>query len=403
MPLPFPVPASRWLSRAIVRATVALLVAAAAVPPAAARSHDPQDRRREVQKKRAETAAAVNVLKASDADLERALDRIDENIKAQEARAASARQAADAATQAAAAARQVEEATAARLSDLRGLMRRTAVEAYVRGPSQEALVPLEAGSLSELATKQYLLDVALGEGSDVADQLRAAGEDLADQRAAADVAKERAVARRKEVDGELGEVRRALELKQQVADSVENRLERALAEADSLAALDSQLAAEIARRQAALAARIASTPRSSRASRGSARGVGSVAVTTVGGITVAVEIAGQVESLLAAAAADGFNLGGGGYRSSDGQVATRRSNCGGNDYDLYQKPASQCRPPTARPGQSMHERGLAIDFTWNGSLIGGRNAAFQWLKSNAGRFGLANLPAEPWHWSTTGN
>ncbi|HSH59498.1 MAG TPA: M15 family metallopeptidase, partial [Acidimicrobiales bacterium] len=96
----------------------------------------------------------------------------------------------------------------------------------------------------------------------------------------------------------------------------------------------------------------------------------------------------------------GFSLSGGGYRSSDAQIAARRANCGG---DVYNKPASQCRPPTARPGQSMHERGLAIDFTWNGRLISSGNPAFQWLRGNASRFGLYNLPREPWHWSTNGN
>ena len=52
----------------------------------------------------------------------------------------------------------------------------------------------------------------------------------------------------------------------------------------------------------------------------------------------------------------------------------------------------------------MHERGLAIDFTNGGRLITSRsNAAFRWLASNAARFGLYNLPEEPWHWSTNGN
>lgn len=390
----------------MARAFVALVVLGSAVPAAGAKPGDPQAQRREVQRKRAAAAAEVNVLKASDADLERALDRLDENIRAQEARAASARQAAEAATAAAEAARRAEEDTAAKLAALRGLMRTTAVEAYVRGPSRGAMLPLESKTLSELATRQYMLDVALGARNEVADQLRSTGEDLADQRAAADAARQQALDRRKEVDGQLGEVKLAHALKQKVAESVEARLERALAEADSLAALDSRLAAEIASRQAALARRIASSPRAARAARsavGSAPSGGSVAVTSVRGIVVATEIADQLERLLDAAAADGFSLGGGGYRSSDGQVATRRANCGGSNYDVYEKAASQCRPPTARPGQSMHERGLAVDFTWNGALITGRNAAFQWLKANAGRFGFANLPAEPWHWSTNGN
>jgi LAS superfamily LD-carboxypeptidase LdcB len=52
----------------------------------------------------------------------------------------------------------------------------------------------------------------------------------------------------------------------------------------------------------------------------------------------------------------------------------------------------------------MHERGLAIDFTHNGSIISSRSSpAFQWLRANAGRYGLHNMPAEPWHWSTNGN
>jgi LAS superfamily LD-carboxypeptidase LdcB len=114
-------------------------------------------------------------------------------------------------------------------------------------------------------------------------------------------------------------------------------------------------------------------------------------------------IANQVAGMLSAADGAGLTLSGGGWRSSDSQIALRRAHCGSSHYDIYEKPASQCSPPTARPGQSMHERGLAIDFTCNGSLIQSRsNPCFQWLSGNAGRFGFRNLPSEPWHWSTTG-
>ena len=380
------------------------LLAAVPVGGVAAREPTPEAQRRELQKKRAKQAAEVDVLKASDSELERALDRLDANVRASQARAASARQAAEAAAKASEVARSAEKRTAGELDQLRGAMRQAAVDAYVRGPAQMTMAPLQAGSLSGMATRQYLFDVALGQGADVADRLRATTEDLAIQRAAAEEAQARAEVRRQEVDGEVREVTKALDLKEKVADTVEQRLERALAEADSLAALDKRLAAEISRRQAALAARVASTRRAGAAAAGGpAARIGGVAVTTVGGITVATRIAGQVEALLAAAAADGFALGGSGYRSSDGQIATRTANCGSSNYDIYQKPASSCRPPTARPGQSMHEQGLAIDFTWNGALITSRNAAFQWLARNAGRFGLSNLPAEPWHWSTNGN
>jgi len=51
----------------------------------------------------------------------------------------------------------------------------------------------------------------------------------------------------------------------------------------------------------------------------------------------------------------------------------------------------------------MHEQGRAIDFTFNGRIINRRSgAAWNWLAANAERYGLYNLPSEPWHWSTNG-
>ena len=62
-----------------------------------------------------------------------------------------------------------------------------------------------------------------------------------------------------------------------------------------------------------------------------------------------------------------------------------------------------CSPPTAIPGRSKHERGLAVDFSVNGRVIQSRSEpAFQWLATNAARFGFRNLPSEPWHWSNDG-
>ena len=127
-------------------------------------------------------------------------------------------------------------------------------------------------------------------------------------------------------------------------------------------------------------------------------------IVNVRGIQVARQIAGQVEALLAAAQADGVPLGGSGYRSSDRQIALRKQNCGSTPYDIYEKPSSACSPPTARPGSSMHERGLAIDFKYGTQQDQQfRNTpGFPWLQRNAARFGLKNFAKEPWHWSTTG-
>ena len=135
----------------------------------------------------------------------------------------------------------------------------------------------------------------------------------------------------------------------------------------------------------------------------SAGGSAGLELVTVRGITVNTAIAGQVDALLAAAEADGFTFTGGGHRSPERQVELRRQNCGTSYYAVYEMPSSQCSPPTARPGRSMHERGLAIDFNCRGELVDSRSdPCFQWLNANANRFGLFNLPSEPWHWSVNG-
>ena len=135
----------------------------------------------------------------------------------------------------------------------------------------------------------------------------------------------------------------------------------------------------------------------------SAWGSAGLELVTVRGITVNSAIAGQVEALLAAAEADGFTFTGGGHRSPERQIELRRQNCGTSYYAVYEMPSSQCSPPTARPGRSMHERGLAIDFNCRGGLVDSRSdPCFEWLAANATRFGLYNLPSEPWHWSVNG-
>ena len=134
---------------------------------------------------------------------------------------------------------------------------------------------------------------------------------------------------------------------------------------------------------------------------------GGVRVVTVGGITVARSIADNLRKLLRKATRDGVSLGGWGYRSRARQIELRRAHCGTSKYAIYKMPSSQCSPPTARPGSSMHEVGLAIDFYKRGrdgrAISIGGTREFRWLKGNAAHFGLYNLPSEPWHWSTNGH
>ncbi|MGH9210551.1 MAG: D-alanyl-D-alanine carboxypeptidase family protein [Acidimicrobiales bacterium] len=127
---------------------------------------------------------------------------------------------------------------------------------------------------------------------------------------------------------------------------------------------------------------------------------GDVPLATVRGIVVHQSIAGSLDAMLAQAAAEGLMLSGGGYRSHHAQIELRRQHCGTSEYAIYRMPSSQCSPPTARPGASMHEQGLAIDFA---NCSSRSTRCWQWLDANAAAYGLFNLPSEPWHWSIDGS
>ena len=131
--------------------------------------------------------------------------------------------------------------------------------------------------------------------------------------------------------------------------------------------------------------------------------VGPGDIVSVAGFMVNKSSAVPFGQMMTAADAAGLNLGGGAYRNPASQIALRRAHCGPTDYDIYDRPASQCSPPTARPGMSMHEQGLAIDFTCDGSLISSQTGVcWDWLATNAANYGFFNLPSEPWHWSVNG-
>lgn len=121
---------------------------------------------------------------------------------------------------------------------------------------------------------------------------------------------------------------------------------------------------------------------------------------------------GSLEALIDAAAADRISLWGSGWRSSLRQVTLRISNCNlpprraaNYHIELSLAPSDICNPPTAPPGRSRHEAGLAVDFSCgrgNDRVLNRSDRCYRWLQGNAHIFGFYNLPGEPWHWSIDG-
>jgi hypothetical protein len=130
--------------------------------------------------------------------------------------------------------------------------------------------------------------------------------------------------------------------------------------------------------------------------------VGGVSLCQWGNCKVSTSIGSNFARMMNAAAAAGRRMGcNSSFRDPADQIRLRRQNCGTSNYDIYQKPSSQCHPPTAIPGSSQHEKGLAVDLNCNGASFGG-SSCFSWMASNARTYGFKNYAPEPWHWSTTG-
>ncbi len=413
---PFATP--RGLSlRVLITALVALVTFGSVVVGAGA-EEDPAARREQVRKERAAVASKLDVLRASDADVNKALNDLNANVGSQQAVVASAQQASDLAARQLTDAKEAERRKAEELAAIRVKMTKIAVEAYMSPLKGSLVTMLKAQSLNDASMRREFLDIGANHGAEVTQQLKTAKADLETQRRAAEIADRAAADRRFEVDQRLSGLRQAADQQRQVAAQVEGRIESGLAEASALSAVDNQLSEQISARQAELAAQVRAVAAAQAQARVVTRApeqppsgggdvevppANNVGLTTVGGITVASSIAGQLQSMLNAASADGLQLGGSGYRDSSSQVALRSQNCGSSNYAIYQMSPSSCSPPTARPGSSMHEQGLAIDFTEGGSVLSGGCAGYSGLAGHAAQYGFFNLPSEPWHWSTTGS
>ena len=290
---------------------------------------------------------------------------------------------------------------------------------------------VRTGDVYEAARIRVLIGAALGDLNTTADQLRALTVDAELAVREFQRAEELRDIRRQESEAALEDLLDVVEKEEELLEELEYQLENLLYEQASLAEWDAVAAEDVAataqrvtgviteqkrisaeqkrRREEEERKRREEQERLRRLREGTAgqpnsNNVPASELAWVGGIRVHESIANKVQDLLEHAARDGIRLAGGGYRSAASQIALRRAHCGTSEWAIYQRPAYQCRPPTARPGRSMHERGLAIDFRHNGRSIGSRNStAFRWLKANAKTYGLHNLPSEPWHWSTNGN
>ena len=397
--------------RVPIRLLVTAAVTAGVLVPAAGAQSDPSAQRDKVRSQAAQVALDVNALKAQDSQIRAALAKINANVAAQQAKLASAETAQATADKKLATATAAMDKTQRRYDRLNDATDALVVESFMTPAGDEALDAFKSGNLENAAIKRTLEEIQTESDQQLLDQLSKTKTTLAKDRTAKASSAKTAAKKRKAAGKALADVKAAQAQQQAFANEVESRLDAKLSEAAALSQTDAALSRQITAQQNALAAALAkatpapapATSSGSSSIPGPPGGLASVACPTGGSITVAGQIAANVRALLAAAASAGVLMCGGGYRDPAAQIALRKAHCGTSNYAIYDMPASQCSPPTARPGTSMHEQGLAIDFTCNGGgTVSAGDECSVWLQAHAAEYGLYNLPSEPWHYSTTG-
>ena len=412
-----------------------LLVVAAAAGSAGAQSdeeiiqrekqsiRDTKAQREELDRAAEEATDGLDAATAEAEDLINALNRAQAAVDAQQAALDEAERAvADALAVVGEAEARITELEAELLATQEGL-KEAVIESYVSFQAPTGTFSVLGNDPWQNAREEALAGFATGSRIDDIDELRRLGEELERWRLRAAEAAAEAEAHRRQAILILSDLQAAADLEAELSVAAEERVERRLYEVQTLRQIDAQYAAEIeaAEREiaAALARQRAAEEARQRAAEEARRRAAAAAgqqpsasvdptasdlpLVWVRGFEVHAQIADAVEGLVAAMEAEGFSLAGWGYRTAQEQINLRRSNCGTSQWAVWEKPSSTCSPPTARPGRSNHEKGLAIDFTESGRLIIRRDTAvFRALQRLAPGFGLINLPSEPWHWSVDG-
>ena len=202
-----------------------VLMTAAALAQGDGRITDLRQQREELARDAAEVASQVDALVADDDALIAALQEMDGYIQLQETRIDAAEAAIAASEAEAEAARAEADWLVDEIDSIRERLRMRAIEVYVQ-PPVDFVEQLSSRSLNESAVRMFLLDLAIGNELEIADELRTAEAQL-------EVVRRRALDRAGEADrerqaqeqrlGELEEARSAaLELRLEIQSRIDD-------------------------------------------------------------------------------------------------------------------------------------------------------------------------------------
>ena len=360
------------------------------------------DQRRRISAAIASRGDALKVTQDTAARLTADLAAADARLSAAQDHLNSARAAAATAADKADAARAKADEAEGIYRKLRAIVRDAAVGMYLDPPQRIQLAAL-SGGVKEAIVARGILSARAAVTVERLATARTARNEAKQVEQEADDASAAAEAARKTADDEVNAVLADVANRQKAVDLAQIAMTALSSEVGSLAGLDANLSQRLNLESTVGSGAISVITGADGSWSVNATGFPTAAeMIHVPSTTIWVHplIADRTSSMVFAAAVDGVHLDGWAYRSTARQVELRRAHCGGSFDSVFNAPSSTCSPPTARPGRSMHERGLAIDFQ---NCSSRSTACYQWLAVNAARFGLFNLPSEPWHWSVNGN
>ena len=198
--------------------SVVAMMATAVLAQSDDRIDDIRRQREQLARDAAEVASQVDALIADDDALMAALEDLDGYIGLQQTRIGAAQAAIAAAEAEAEAARAEADWLVDDLAAIRDRLRQRAIAAYVQ-PSVDGFDQLSSDTLNDGAVRMFLLDLAIGNELEIADELRTAEAQL-------EVVRRRAVARAEEADRERqAQQQRLADLEEARAAAVELRAE----------------------------------------------------------------------------------------------------------------------------------------------------------------------------------
>ncbi|MEA2825642.1 MAG: hypothetical protein QOG43_81 [Actinomycetota bacterium] len=237
-------------TRRLAAALVLLLVVALA-PPAWSAAPSAEEQRDAAREKKAQLAAQVDTLKASDDELESAVRALDAGVTVQSNQTESAKRALQSAETGLGSAEAKLAATEQRMGDLRQDVAEAAIQAYVHPGGDALLQIVRAQNMGEASRRQVLLSSVVNNNRDALDQMRATRQDQQFDQANLAHARQLADDRRQAAADRLAELQDALSQQNRLKSALDTRIAEFTSEVDALSREEATLSALIRTRQIA--------------------------------------------------------------------------------------------------------------------------------------------------------